>query len=103
MGTVAHEDGENDFLLKEEPDRHNLIIKEDVDSCRISEEQESHPAVDLREEVSFVCLFLRAIEHFVVCGISLEKAEPNTNTKCVLIFIVSSYTQTPLALLFQYF
>ncbi|XP_017328541.1 uncharacterized protein LOC108268219 isoform X1 [Ictalurus punctatus] len=50
VGTVTHEDRENPFLLKEEPEWCNLSMKEDADSCRMSEEQDGHPAVVLGEE-----------------------------------------------------
>ncbi|KAK2860077.1 hypothetical protein Q7C36_004243 [Tachysurus vachellii] len=49
VGTVAHGDRENLFLLKE--DLQNVSIKEDVDSCDMSEEQESHSAVILEEQL----------------------------------------------------
>ncbi|XP_058251858.1 zinc finger protein with KRAB and SCAN domains 8-like [Hemibagrus wyckioides] len=51
VGTVAHEDRENLFPLKEEPDLRNMSIKEDVDSYCMSEEQESHSAVVRGEEL----------------------------------------------------
>lgn len=66
VGTVAHEDRENLVPLKEEPDRVNLSIKVDVDSCHISEKQERQPAVVLGEEVSHHLIYLRAVENLFV-------------------------------------